>query len=66
MKRALFGLVAVLVLTGAAVAGPRPVTIRMDMGGWIPDYTAKYEQWNSTGRKVVIDGDCRSACTYML
>ena len=62
-------LIAISVLVGLAanaVADPRPVVIKMDLGGWIPTYEQRAERWSSEGRKIIIDGDCRSACTYYL
>lgn len=47
-----------------AMADSKPVVIKMDLGGWIPTYEARAERWASEGRKVIVDGDCRSACTY--
>lgn len=55
-----------LLLAAPAFADPRPVVIKMDLGGWIPTYEQRAYRWAAEGRKVIIDGDCRSACTYYL
>lgn len=57
---------AALLLAGPALADPKPITIKMDVGGWIPTYEKRAARWASEGRKIIIDGDCRSACTYYL
>lgn len=56
---------AVACITPVA-ADERPIIIKMDVGGWIPTYEARAERWSREGKQIVIDGDCRSACTYML
>lgn len=59
-------LLSVLLICFPAMAEHRPVVIKMDLGGWIPTYEARAQRWSSEGRKIIIDGDCRSACTYYL
>lgn len=63
MKR-LFALAFTALISAPALAAPKPVVIKMDLGGWIPHYEKRAEKWASEGRKIIIDGDCRSACTY--
>lgn len=53
-------------MANTAMAESRPVVIKMDLGGWIPTYEARAKRWGEEGRKVIIDGECRSACTYYL
>ena len=48
---------------GAAEAD---VTIRDDIGGVLKKYETKYRAIAKGGEKVVIDGDCASACTILL
>lgn len=55
---------ALLAIATPAFAAPKPVVITMNLGGWIPYYEARAEKWSAEGRKIIIDGDCRSACTY--
>lgn len=57
---------ALLAIATPALAAPKPIVIKMDMGGSLSTYIARAERWSREGRKVIIDGDCRSACTYML
>lgn len=42
------------------------VLIKNDGGGDIPQYIAKYLNLQLRGERVVIDGDCLSACTLAL
>lgn len=42
------------------------VLIKNDGGGDIPQYVAKYLDLQLRGERVVIDGDCLSACTLAL
>src|SRR6476620_339244 len=42
------------------------VLIKKDGGGDIPQYIAKYLYLQLSGERVVIDGDCLSACTLAL
>jgi hypothetical protein len=42
------------------------VLIKNDGGGDIPQYIAKYLYLQLSGERVVIDGDCLSACTLAL
>jgi len=53
-----------------AFCGARPsqseVVIRNDRGGDVLEYYAKYQSLQARGERVVIDGDCLSACTLVL
>lgn len=40
--------------------------IRDDNGGVIVEYVEKYSNLRDSGEKVIVDGDCISACTLML
>jgi hypothetical protein len=42
------------------------VIIKNDRGGDVLEYYAKYQSLQSRGERVVIDGDCLSACTLVL
>jgi len=42
------------------------VIIRNDRGGDVIQYFAKYQDLQARGERVVIDGDCLSACTLVL
>ena len=59
---AVAGLLHVLGLS----AGHADTIIRDDPGGILQKYDVKYRQIASRGEKVVIDGDCASACTIIL
>ncbi len=63
--RYILALMAILVSPVAAYAQSETV-IRFDLGGWIPDYDTRAVRWQKEGRRIVIDGDCRSACTRYL
>lgn len=41
-------------------------TIDIDYGGSVAEYIAKYNDWKKGESKVVVDGPCISACTFML
>ena len=53
-----------------AFCGAQPsqseVIIKNDRGGDVLEYYAKYQALQSRGERVVIDGDCLSACTLVL
>lgn len=61
-----FLLIALISVANPANADVRPRVIKMDQGGWIADYLATAERYSKEGRKLIIDGDCRSACTLFL
>ena len=42
------------------------VVINDDHGGYVEGYRAHYSSVRSSGERVVIDGDCMSACTLVL
>jgi len=58
-------LVSAAVLFGASQSNS-DVVIKNDRGGDVLQYFAKYEYLQVRGERVVIDGDCLSACTLVL
>lgn len=63
-----------VMLTAAAVAvsltlpiphQPRIQRIILDNGGNIDDYIVRYAHWRLRGDRVIIDGQCISACTFV-
>jgi hypothetical protein len=42
------------------------VVVKNDRGGDVLQYYAKYQYLQARGERVVIDGDCLSACTLVL
>ena len=42
-----------------------PCVIRENDGGYVPDFEHATRQIKARGRRLVIDGPCRSACTLM-
>jgi hypothetical protein len=54
---------ALLMLATAAQADLR---ITGDTGGYVEAYRARYEQVRNSGKRVIIDGVCNSACTMVL
>jgi len=65
MKYATCLLAAVLLLAGA---GPSHASVRIadDRGGQIGRYITKFQRLRLSGKTVVIDGLCASACTIVL
>jgi hypothetical protein len=61
------GLVLCVALFGAGIT-PVSATMRIaeDRGGQIGHYLQAFTMLRSTGERVVIDGDCLSACTLVL
>jgi hypothetical protein len=59
-----FSFVAISVLF--ATAAQAELRITRDTGGYVEAYRAKYEQVRDSGKRVVIDGVCNSACTMVL
>src|SRR5262245_65893375 len=62
-------LLIALVFAGSSCNADRAkseVLIRNDGGGDIPQYIAKYLYLQMSGERVIIDGDCLSACTLAL
>lgn len=66
MRTVGFLFLAIISFITPAKADVRPRVIKMDQGGWIQDYLTTAERYSKEGRKVVVDGDCRSACTLFL
>src|SRR5215475_2394677 len=62
-------LLIALVFAGISCSADRAkgeILIKNDGGGDIPQYIAKYLYLQLSGERVVIDGDCLSACTLAL
>ena len=60
-------LVLCLLISWSPAAGARSVTvIANDDGGRIGEYVEKYEALRASGKAVIIDGKCASACTIVL
>lgn len=45
---------------------PAAIVIRLDTGGYVDEYFAAADLYKSTGRRIEVRGECRSACTIML
>ena len=53
--------------TATAPKGPDyRTTVTSDFGGSVGEYIQKYNLWRQEGRKIRVDDDCMSACTFML
>lgn len=64
-----FALMSSLSWTNVALADPVPpetVYVDYNSGGNPDDFMAQVEEWNSKGTRVVIRGNCWSACTLYL
>ena len=61
---------AIVLLSAAMALAPvvasATVFIHQDQGGNILQYLAKYTHLYKTGERVIIDGECDSACTMVL
>jgi hypothetical protein len=69
MQTTKWALLIALVFAGFSCNADRAkseVLIKNDGGGDIPQYIAKYLNLQLSGERVVIDGDCLSACTLAL
>ena len=69
MRATKWALLIALVFAGISCNADRAkseVLIKNDGGGDIPQYIAKYLNLQLSGERVVIDGDCLSACTLAL
>ena len=62
--RLFFATLAALMLSAQAIQAQ--VIIQADHGGMISEYLDRYEQIKKSGERVVIDGNCFSACTLVL
>jgi hypothetical protein len=64
------GLLLIAILTAAAAAYAVPASAAMriseDRGGQIGHYLQRFAMVRASGERVVIDGDCLSACTLIL
>ncbi len=59
--------IALLAVFFASQAQAQPQTvIKFDIGGRVFDYDHRAMRWQREGRRIVIDGECRSACTRYL
>ena len=65
MKNATGFLVAILLILNVSEASSA-VRIANDRGGLIATYIVKYQRLASSGKSVIIDGFCASACTMVL
>src|SRR6516164_7734679 len=54
------------VLAAAAGAALADYRIRKDYGGFLDQYKLKYAAIRDSGKQVIIDGVCNSACTLVL
>jgi hypothetical protein len=60
-------LIVALALIAAGTAGAAAaVRIRNDGGGQIGKYIHRFERLRNAGERVIVDGDCLSACTLVL
>jgi hypothetical protein len=67
MRAINWALLVSLVCTGIfCSAAKSDVLIKNDGGGNIPQYVARYLALQLSGERVVIEGDCLSACTLAL
>jgi hypothetical protein len=59
---------AIAVIMTAIIATSASATVRIygDPGGQIGPYIDRAQAWRDSGRMVVIDGPCLSACTLVL
>ena len=59
-----------LLVSGVSVVGTSPASATMriaeDRGGQIGQYLQAFSMLRSSGERVVIDGNCLSACTLVL
>src|SRR3974390_3472314 len=54
------------VIAGAVDAALADYRIRKDYGGFLDEYKLKYAAIRDSGKRVIIDGVCNSACTLGL
>jgi hypothetical protein len=69
MRAAKWALLISLMFAGLSCSAEQAksaILIKNDGGGDIPNYVAKYLYLQQRGERVVIDGDCLSACTLAL
>ncbi len=59
-------LVAALMAAACTPSKTADVVIKDDMGGVIVDFVKKYSDMRDTKDRLVIDGECASACTLFL
>lgn len=58
-------LIAAAIVLVNIVTPSAALTIHYDDGGYIKGYESKYKRIARTGEKVIIDGQCNSACTLV-
>src|SRR6266496_1665620 len=58
-------LAGAMILSACLPAGA-VVVIQKDNGGVIIDYIKKYSDIRDSGERVIVDGECHSACTLFL
>lgn len=67
MKKSLRALAILIALSLVSTVNAQPVhTILQDGGGETAVYEAKYAQWARDKARVIIDGECASACTLVM
>jgi hypothetical protein len=59
-------LLCIVALLASGTSASATMRIVDDHGGPIDEYLQAYAQVRSTGERVVVDGDCLSACTLVL
>jgi hypothetical protein len=64
--RAFAGLVGIALAALTITSANATVRIRDDLGGLMTHYASRFETVRQSGEKVVIDGQCYSACTMLL
>ena len=45
---------------------PAAIVVTLDTGGYVDDYYAAAERYKMSGRRIEVNGECRSACTVLL
>jgi hypothetical protein len=56
---------ALLFLTLAVAPARAVLHITLDRGGYVEEYKTKYKRIRDNGERVIIDGNCNSACTLV-
>ena len=59
-------LIALFATIGASQPSRAATVITEDHGGYVQGYRAHYSGIRESGERVIIDGDCLSACTLVL
>jgi len=66
MRHTVVLFVAIVVASISASYAKATIWITNDRGGTILEYAERFRQVRETGEQVVIDGNCRSACTMVI